>query len=131
MPTKRRPLRRNAVRPRIGPDAIRLFQFVEDCIESGDYEISEEEGGRKSEYEAADRELADMVGPGWNISPCDRRLRIDPRVPQYMIAGGLCAADSWRKAVELRRQLLEAAARQADSDADLLPAFLAPKAAEK
>jgi hypothetical protein len=121
MPTKRRSLKRSVRAARIGPEAIRLFRFVEDCIESGDCEISEEEGGRRSEYEAADRELAGMVGPSWSISPCDRRLRIDPRTPQYMIAGGLCAADSWRKALVLRGQLIEAAAQQVDS----LPAFLA------
>jgi hypothetical protein len=129
MPTKRRPLKRNAVRARIGPEAIQLFRFVEDCIESGDWEISEEEGGRRSEYQAADRKLAGMVGPGWEISPCDRRLRVDPEVPEYMIAGGLCAANSWRKARALR-ELLEAAARQTD-DADLLPAFLASTTASK
>jgi hypothetical protein len=41
----------------------------------------------------------------------------------------LLAGETWAYAAVLRRQLLEAAARQADSDADMLPAFLVPTAA--
>jgi hypothetical protein len=108
MPSKRIPLRRN-VRLRITPEAIRLFKLVENCIETGDHEFWEDEGGRRRQYLDADRDLASIFGLHLGeISPCDLQLRLDPRMPEYMRY--LCSAETWPVALEVRRALLQALA---------------------
>jgi hypothetical protein len=112
MPTKRRALKRNMRDRRLTPQIISLFRQIEELRESGaDKDLD------------AERELRWALGlPGHAISPCDARVANGEEMPIYM--SWLCSGETWPRAVELRRQLLEAAG-QADSDADLLPAFLA------
>jgi hypothetical protein len=105
--------RRNVRDRRLTPQVISLFRQIEELRESG------AEKDPDAEYE-----LRRALGlPGHAVSPTDAGLAAGEPMPVYM--SWLCAGETWPKAVELRKQLLEAAARQADSDADLLPAFLA------
>lgn len=122
MPTNRHALKRRNVRDRrLTPQVISLFRQIEELRESGaDKDLD------------AERELRNALGlAGHAVSPTDARLAAGQETPQYMIAGSLCSAETWPKAVELRRQLLAVAAAQADSDADLLPAFLASTTASE
>jgi hypothetical protein len=111
MPSKRIPLRRN-VRLRVTPEAIRLFKLVENCIETGDHEFWEDEGGRRRQYLDADRDLASIFGLHLGeISPCDLQLRLNAQMPKYM--RHLCSAETWPVAVEVRKALLRALAQTA------------------
>jgi hypothetical protein len=127
MPTRRHPLKRRNVRDRrLTPEIVALFIRLEEIRDAGDHQQWEEHGGRKREYLDGDRELCDAFRlPGHAVSPTDARLAAGEPMPQYMVAGGLCAAETWPRAAELRRQLLAAAAAQAESD--VLPAFLASR----
>jgi len=106
-----------------------LFILIEEIRNAGD-DRGWEPDGRRREFLDAERELRDALGLARHaVSPCDAQVASGEEMPTYM--AWLCAGETWPKAVELRRQLLEAAARQADSDADLLPAFLATTVSEK
>jgi hypothetical protein len=58
-------------RPNVTREAVELFRFVEDCIETGDDKFWEPEGGRKQQYLDGDRALMKMFGLHLgDISPC-------------------------------------------------------------
>lgn len=130
MPTRRHPLKRRNVRDRrLTPQTVALFVLIEEIRNAGD-DREWEPAGRHREYLDAEGELRRALGLlGHSVMPTDAGLAAGQPMPRYM--ENLSAGETWPKAVELRKQLLEAAARQADSDADLLPAFLAPTVASE
>ena len=112
---------------RFTPEIVALFARIEEIRNAGD-DREWEPDGRRREFLDAEHELRYGLGfAGHSVMPTDDELARGEPMPAYM--AWLCSGETWPKAVELRRQLLEAAAKEADSDADLLPAFLAPTVA--
>ena len=122
MPSNRRPLKRNMRARRFTPEIVSLFVRIEEIRNAGD-DREWEPDGRRREFLDAEHELRYGLGlAGHSVMPTDNELARGEPMPAYM--AWLSSGETWDHAAALRRQLLAAAAAQADSHSAVVATIL-------